>query len=260
MEIDGSAERGRLLRLRCSVQNYDWGRIAPDSRVARLFSLNSGVEIEEGKPFAEFWMGTHDSGPSFVVQSGGNGASIGSEGGDVSLKSWIAQNPNVLGDNVVENWGSNLPFLFKVLSVAKALSIQAHPDKELAGVLHKAQPNIYKDDNHKPEMALALTEFEALCGFISPEELKGVIQNVPEIVELVSSAYADKVLHVNKLGGEEKIKAALQSIFTQLMSASKDVISEVLPKLINRLNTGKQVEGVDGQGTASIAARKAVSG
>lgn len=54
-----------------------------------------------------------------------------------------------------------------MLSVEKALSIQAHPDKELARALHEDQPSIYKDDNHKPEMALALTGFEALCGFIS---------------------------------------------------------------------------------------------
>jgi mannose-6-phosphate isomerase len=55
--------------------------------------------------------------------------------------------------------------------VAKALSIQAHPNKELARVLHKARPDVYKDGNHKPEMALAITEFEALCGFISLEVL-----------------------------------------------------------------------------------------
>lgn len=54
-----------------------------------------------------------------------------------------------------------------MLSVAKALSIQAHPDKELAKALHKLLPSVYKDDNHKPEMALAVTQFEALCGFIS---------------------------------------------------------------------------------------------
>lgn len=54
-----------------------------------------------------------------------------------------------------------------MLSIKKALSIQAHPDKELARALHKSQPSLYKDDNHKPELALALTEFEALCGFIS---------------------------------------------------------------------------------------------
>ena len=51
--------------------------------------------------------------------------------------------------------------------MAKALSIQAHPDKELAKALHKLLPGVYKDDNHKPEMALAITEFEALCGFVS---------------------------------------------------------------------------------------------
>ena len=56
---------------------------------------------------------------------------------------------------------------FQVLSVAKALSIQAHPDKDLARTLHKLQPDLYKDGNHKPEMALAMTEFEALCRFIT---------------------------------------------------------------------------------------------
>lgn len=53
--------------------------------------------------------------------------------------------------------------------MAKALSIQAHPDKEWGKVLHKLQPDVYKDANHKPEMTLAITEFKALCGFISLE-------------------------------------------------------------------------------------------
>jgi mannose-6-phosphate isomerase len=59
--------------------------------------------------------------------------------------------------------------MWQVLSVAKALSIQAHPDKELAKHLHASYPQIYKDGNHKPEMALALTPFEALCGFVTSE-------------------------------------------------------------------------------------------
>ncbi|PWA70866.1 mannose-6-phosphate isomerase, type I [Artemisia annua] len=37
------------------------------------------------------------------------------------------------------------------------------------GLLHKSQQNVYKDANHKLEMALALTEFEAVCGFIGSE-------------------------------------------------------------------------------------------
>jgi mannose-6-phosphate isomerase class I len=50
-------------------------------------------------------------------------------------------------------------------SVEKALSIQAHPNKAHAEELHGASPHIYKDPNHKPEIAVALTHFEALCGF-----------------------------------------------------------------------------------------------
>ncbi|KAI7999303.1 Mannose-6-phosphate isomerase 1 [Camellia lanceoleosa] len=53
------------------------------------------------------------------------------------------------------------------VQVSKALSIQAHPDKEFVGFLHKTLPDVFKDDNYKPEMALALIELEALCGFIS---------------------------------------------------------------------------------------------
>ena len=57
----------------------------------------------------------------------------------------------------------------QVLSVAKALSIQAHPDKKLAEALHALRPSIYKDDNHKPEMAIAIPEFRLLYGFAGME-------------------------------------------------------------------------------------------
>ncbi|KAI8534425.1 hypothetical protein RHMOL_Rhmol10G0088500 [Rhododendron molle] len=240
---NGSPQR-RVHRLRCSVQNYDWGRIGSLSRVARMFSSNSGLQIDEAAPYAEFWMGTHESGPSYVVEStntgnNNNGVSVvgsANGGSGVSLKSWIDENPNVLGDEVVEKWGVTLPFLFKVLSVAKPLSIQAHPNKELAGILHKARPDVFKDGNHKPEMALALTEFEALCGFISLEEFKDVLQNVPEIAEVVGNDYANQVLDFSCRAGEEKLKAVLRSIFTRLMSASNEVISKALSKLKIRLS------------------------
>ncbi|KAF5194996.1 Mannose-6-phosphate isomerase, partial [Thalictrum thalictroides] len=160
-EVVNDMKKHLPLKLRCSVKHYDWGKIGQQSEVARLFSLNSGLEIEADKPYAELWMGTHESGPSFVVESGKTDAEY------ITLNTWISENPSVLGEKVVKVWGNNLPFLFKVLSVAKALSIQAHPDKELARALHTSHPNLYKDDNHKPEMALALTKFEALCGFVS---------------------------------------------------------------------------------------------
>ncbi|EYU44628.1 hypothetical protein MIMGU_mgv1a0065652mg, partial [Erythranthe guttata] len=164
-----------LVKLKCAVKNYDWGKVGEKSSVSRLYANNSRAEVDADSPYAEFWMGTHDSGPSYAAVPNGDSEERRDNGfkrensNSVSLKDWIDRNPAVLGDRVLEKWGPNLPFLFKVLSVAKALSIQAHPDKELAVILHKQQPGVYKDDNHKPEMALALTEFEALCGFIGLE-------------------------------------------------------------------------------------------
>lgn len=73
--------------------------------MARLFERNSGAQIDPARPYAEFWMGTHESGPSFV----------GSDSEEVTLKKWIRENPGALGDKVVAKWGTDLPFLFKVL-------------------------------------------------------------------------------------------------------------------------------------------------
>ncbi|XP_038984698.1 mannose-6-phosphate isomerase 2-like isoform X2 [Phoenix dactylifera] len=233
-------EVSRPLRLRCSVQNYEWGKLGEDSRVARLFSRNSGAEIDPERPYAEFWMGTHESGPSFLVR-----AESGSPDSEpVTLRKWILENPDVLGEKVVERWGGELPFLFKVLSVAKALSIQAHPDKELAGMLHKMRPSIYKDPNQKPEMAIALTDFKALCGFVSIEELKDVLAGVPEIVELVGDEDASKVMNTTEQGGYVEVKPILQSIFTKLMSANKEAVSEIVSKLKCRLNAENKIRNL----------------
>ncbi|KAF5748013.1 mannose-6-phosphate isomerase 1 [Tripterygium wilfordii] len=232
---DGSSslKQKKVQRLRCSVQNYDWGKIGEDSQVARLYAWNSGSEIDPDKPYAELWMGTHESGSSYLVPRHGDGEIV-------SLKSWISKNPNVLGERVLDKWGSDLPFLFKVLSVEEALSIQAHPDKESAKTLHKLLPNVYKDGNHKPEMALAITEFEALCGFISLEELKVVLHNVPEIVKLVGNADANQLLHMNKQDGE-KVKNVLRSAFTQLMSADKEMTTKAISKMKIRLHRESQL-------------------
>ena len=69
--------------------------------------------------------------------------------------------------------------------MAKALSIQAHPDKALAEVLHGRNPSAYPDDNHKPEMAIALTPFLAMCQFRGLEEVAAHLSAVPELSALV---------------------------------------------------------------------------
>lgn len=77
-------------------------------------------------------MGTHPSCPSRLAGSGKD------------LIEHIASHPELLGPTIIERFGRNLPFLFKVLAIRKALSIQAHPDKQLAERLHKECPDIYK--------------------------------------------------------------------------------------------------------------------
>ena len=55
----------------------------------------------------------------------------------------VSENQALLSASVTERYGEKLPFLFKILSIQKALSIQAHPDKKLAERLHKDDPKNY---------------------------------------------------------------------------------------------------------------------
>ncbi|KAH9623545.1 hypothetical protein KSS87_007485 [Heliosperma pusillum] len=249
MKIASTAWRdeGRLHRLRCTVKNYDWGKIGSNTEVYRLYKANFGENgdlVDPSKPYAELWMGTHASGSSYVVRNDGilvdkdinNGFAVkygGFEG--ETLKKLIENHPYLLGDKVLEKWGCDLPFLFKVLSVAKPLSIQAHPCKQLAKTLHLKYPKVYKDANHKPEMALAITKFEILCGFVGIEDLQKTLKSVPEISQLVGSLVVDGIANITPKDGEEKVKAALRQLFTHMMSATSHVIAEVLSQLISRL-------------------------
>ena len=78
-----------------------------------------------------------------------------------------------------------MTFLFKVLSVRTALSIQAHPNKPLAEQLHEKFPDKYKDPNHKPEIAVALSDnFLACYGFASAETIKANLESNPVLAEV----------------------------------------------------------------------------
>ncbi len=74
----------------------------------------------------------------------------------------------------------------QVLSINKALSIQAHPNMETAQILHSTTPDKYPDPNHKPEMVIALTDFKGLCGFRPLAEIKQFILNIPELKNVIS--------------------------------------------------------------------------
>ena len=170
-----------------------WGKLGIASKVAQL-AQSGGAAIDAATPYAEFWFGTHSSGPSYICAPGSappahyvfsKGAksaghvAVESTAGVQSVAAFLAtpEGRVALGSLPEEylvadaDGGQQLPFLFKVLSVNKCLSIQAHPDKANAAVLHLRDPEHYGDDNHKPEMSVALTDFEAMCGFRPYDEI-----------------------------------------------------------------------------------------
>lgn len=216
------------MELKCAVQEYAWGKKGESSAVALLaqnaaqnFSINPDV------PYAELWMGTHPSGPSLIAET------------EEPLSSILEASPDVLGEKVREKFGNKLPFLFKVLSVGKALSIQAHPNKTLAEQLHKERPHIYKDPNHKPEIALALTEFQGLCGFRPLKEIQNNLNEIPELVVAVTAEKAEALKKAN----DDNYAEPLKDCFTQLMNCSKEVLATQLDKLSKRLTDCSASQG-----------------
>jgi mannose-6-phosphate isomerase len=185
--------------------------------------------VDAAERYAEYWFGTHPNGPSFVLL----------DDGEIPLKDWLEANPGARGAAAASG---DLPYLFKILSIAKALSIQAHPDKALAERLHAAAPSVYKDDNHKPEMCVALTPFEAMCGFRAPEEITGFLQSVPELAGLVGEAAVEA--WASEAGGTG-VKAALKSLFHTYMSADADAVEAATSAFTARMSSESSVEGAD---------------
>ena len=134
--------------LKGTVKHYDWGGTSFIPSLLKDFNY-------EKKPFAEYWMGTHHLGDS-LVDTGGT---------ELTPLSIIVH---------------SLPYLFKVLDVKDMLSIQVHPSKQAAekefareneeGIPLDYPTRNYKDDNHKPELMVALSDFWLLHGFKPPEE------------------------------------------------------------------------------------------
>ncbi|KAF3601685.1 hypothetical protein F2Q69_00033457 [Brassica cretica] len=79
------ADRRRLHRFRCSVKDYAWGKIGGWIHSCKE---SSDGQIDSTRPYAELWMGTHESGPSYLED----------DADGVTLRSWIAENPEALGE------------------------------------------------------------------------------------------------------------------------------------------------------------------
>jgi mannose-6-phosphate isomerase len=191
-------------RMTNTVRPYAWG-----SRTAIPALL--GVE-PSGEPQAELWMGAHPGAPSVVDR--GSGAQ--------PLTAVIEAAPEAeLGEAAVRRFGPRLPFLLKVLAAGEPLSLQVHPDldqaregfadEERRGVPLDAPHRNYKDANHKPEMIVALDDFDGLCGFRDPAATAGLLEalGVPAL-----AGYAE----ILRRKPEEE---ALREVFTAVLTADR---------------------------------------
>ncbi|MFD4207738.1 mannose-6-phosphate isomerase, class I [Micromonospora tulbaghiae] len=157
------------------IRDYAWGS---RTAIAEL----QGRPVPSDGPEAELWLGAHPGAPATVQR----------DGRPVSLTELLVAEPDHwLGERLVGRFGTRLPFLLKVLAADAPLSLQAHPDAEQARAGHAAdvvRAN-YVDPYHKPELLVALSEFDALCGFRDPGESAEAIAafGVPALEPVVAA-------------------------------------------------------------------------
>lgn len=161
-----------------SMQHYVWGG---QDYIPQL--LNQAKQ--ENQFYAEYWLGSHNSAPS----------KIRVKNQELSLIDFIQANPAVLGSQSRTKFGDKLPYLLKILDVKLPLSIQLHPTKKQAEIGFAAEnakgvaltdlKRTYKDNNHKPEMMIALSEFWLLHGFQTKEKIRQTLKTRPSLTALL---------------------------------------------------------------------------
>lgn len=154
-----------IYRLDNPIRSYAWGSTTV---IPELLGIPHGKQ-----PQAELWLGAHPDSPSLLADGTGLDVAIASNAREL------------LGDEAQEVHGPRLPFLMKVLAAAAPLSLQVHPDdgqaasgfadEEVRGVDPASPQRRYRDPYSKPEMVVALSRFEALCGLRAPSQTLAIL-------------------------------------------------------------------------------------
>lgn len=168
-----------MIELSGQVRDYPWG--------SRMFLAElQGRDAPAPTPEAEYWLGAHPDAPA--------------RAGDVALDAFLAGDPTArLGETVLARFGQRLPYLLKILAADAPLSIQVHPDAEQARDGFERKSSSYTDPYPKPELLVALTPFDALCGFRHPDETADDLANLnvaqlsPVVSALRDGSVADRL-------------------------------------------------------------------
>lgn len=203
----------QVSKLNGSLMKYHWGD--PD-----LIPNIVGIPTT-GEPVAELWMGAHSKAPS--------------EWNDQPLNLALRQNSPFFFNN---NYRRRLSYLFKLLAVKEPLSIQLHPDKEKAKIGFDNEQKeevplncatrVYLDDNHKPELAVALTSFEAKCGFREIERTKLLFE---ELSQTIDNSTFDALHNILKQSTNEE--AIYKSAMEFLLELEEPTCSEIVQSVVS---------------------------
>ncbi len=208
------------------IQHYDWGTKDDDAYIPHFI----GTTPEPGVPYAELWIGAHPKAPSEIEV----------DGKLIPLDEVIAEHSlECLGKYVSEKFGRKFPFLLKVLSAARALSIQTHPGLGQAKHLHASDPQNYPDDNHKPEVAIAVDSLIAVAGFRPAAETIKFLHSFPEILNFAGGNAAEDIFKLVEKTGMEKSIAQLYGTIMKKAGETKDLqtcIESIRQRLIGREN------------------------
>ncbi|MGB8503034.1 mannose-6-phosphate isomerase, class I [Mycobacterium sp.] len=203
--------------LRGAVRTYAWG-----SRTA--IADFTGRPTPTPHPEAELWFGAHPGDPAWLQ----------TEAGEQSLLDTLVADPEgQLGAAVLDRFGECLPFLVKVLAADEPLSLQAHPSAQQAaegfdreerrGIPVTSPTRNYRDRSHKPELVIALEQFEALAGF----------RGVPRTIELMEAlAVADLDPFVELLKGQPDADG-LRVLFTTWITAPQPHLDVLVPAVLD---------------------------
>ncbi|RAV33291.1 mannose-6-phosphate isomerase, class I [Corynebacterium heidelbergense] len=202
-----------MYRLQGTIRPYAWGS---RTAIAQLTGRRSPTE----RPEAEMWFGAHPGGPTLVADGSGR-----------TLADLIAADPEYhLGSG-----RESLPFLLKILAADTALSIQAHPSKRQAeegcaaedaeGIPRDAPNRCYRDDNHKPELLVALSSpFEALAGF----------RSVAHTQQLLGTLGGEELKRFCGLLGSGDEAADLRGLVTTWINLPPAVSERVIADVVER--------------------------
>lgn len=201
-------------------------------------------------------MGTHPNGPSRLFETSAPLETLIT--GDLSL---------YLGSHILSNWpeSTQLPYLFKVLSIAAALPLQVHPDKELAESLHQRDPSSFIDANHKPDIAVAIgvplpdylegeDEGVAFTGFIGFQPLESISRSLQVIPELWRAVGNDGLVTSFITIPSE---ALLKRVYTELISRPRDTVEKEVRGLAERIRYSVKKGYGAGAGRGKDAEEKA---